>query len=263
MRSLFAPVELVNTQTIPLQQAQKISIHYIAEAVTLYSAEGDSIILKEYYNDPDPDVFAQITTAEDSITIRHGDRSAMFSTLRGFVELYLPRAFYGALNVKTVSGKIAAQGKLVLSDLVMSSTSGKIALGDVTAGAAVLSTISGGIEIDALQAIANLHSTSGSLRIGSAAGAGEFKTVSGAIEVPYHAVTGDLSLASTSGRLRLMVPGDLSFKLDASSVSGAIDSPFEGALTGGKRHVSGVVGRGSQISLHLRTVSGRIEVLPL
>lgn len=263
MRSLFAPVELVNTQAIKLNQAQKITIHYIAEAVTLYETEDDTLVLKEYFNDPDPSVLADITVAEDSINIRHGNRSAMFSTLRGFVEVYLPRAFFGALNVKTVSGKLSAAGKLVLSDLAMSSTSGKIVLGDVTAGAAVLSTISGAIEVASLQAIANIRSTSGAIHIGSAAGAGEYKTVSGSIEVPYAAVTGDISLGSTSGRLRLMVPGDLAFKLDASSVSGSIDSPFEGALTGSKRHVSGTVGRGSQVSLHLRTVSGRIEVLPL
>lgn len=262
MNTIFTPVELVNTQEIPLRQAERIAIQYISEPVALFVTDGQAVVLKEYYNVKDPAVFAQITAQENEIVIQHGERR-MFSMLRGRVEVYLPKQFYGKLNVKTISGKIDCAGRFVLSELCASSTSGRIVLGDISAGTAVLSTISGAIAVESLQAETDAHSTSGSIRIARAEGDGDFKTVSGTIEVAYHAVTGDISASSTSGRIRIAVPPLLSFALDAHSISGPISVPFSGKTSGGRHAMSGTVGDSPQTTLRLSTVSGRIEVVPI
>lgn len=265
MHSLFKTISLVNTQEIPLGKVQRISVSYISEDITLYETEGDTVILKEYFNDNDPEVFAQITADDDTISIRSGDRPLMLNFLRGYVEVYLPKSFFGVLNLKTVSGKLHATGRLVLSELAMSNTSGRIQLDGATAGNVVLSSISGSIEVGAMEALASVSTTSGSINITRAAGDGTFKSVSGSVNVNYHAVTGDITASSTSGRVRLTVPSLLSFSLDARSISGRVDVPFNGAnYSGGKHGFSGNVGTGTpQVHIQLRSISGRIEVLPL
>lgn len=263
MHSLFNSVELVNTQEIAMDEIQKISICYISESIKLYETEGDTLILKEYFNEDDPELFAKIEKEGDAILIRNGIRPVLFSFLRGYVELFIPKGYYGVLHAKTVSGKIKAEDRLVLSELTISNTSGRIELKDITAGNAVLSTVSGAIEVGDMKAVADVHSTSGAIRVASAAGSGCYHTVSGAIEVAYHAVTGDIQAGTTSGRIRLLLPWDLSFTIGASSVSGAIQTEFPGSLSGGRRTLTGRVGAAPEAHVDLKTVSGKIEVLPV
>lgn len=262
MFSLFSTPELVNTERIPIGKAQRISISYISESITVHETDGDTLVLKEYFTKDEPYLFADVQVNEEDITIRHGERPIMTGMLRGFVEVYLPKQFYGVLNVKTVSGKIAAPGRLVLSELTISNTSGRISLGDVTSGRVVLSAVSGGIDVQSLKALADVHATSGSIRVGSAAGDGVFKSVSGSVDVTYQAVTGDITASSTSGRVRLAVPSILSFQVQASSVSGSVHVGFPGAIEGGRHAVSGVVGSAPTMKIRLKTVSGRIELVP-
>lgn len=262
MFSLFSTPELVNTEQIQIGNAERISISYITESIEIHETDGDTLVLKEYFNRTEPYLFADVTSNGTDIIIRNGERPLVMNLLRGHVEIYLPRQFYGVLNVKTVSGKINAPGKLVLSELTMSNTSGKITVGDVTAGTAVLSAVSGSIEVQSLKALADVHSTSGSIRVGSAAGDGVFKSVSGSVDVNYQAVTGDITASSTSGRVRLAVPSVMSFEVNASSVSGSVHIPFPGNLTGGRHSMSGTVGVTPHVKITLRTISGRIELVP-
>lgn len=263
MRSLFNAVELVNTQSIPIDQAQMISIEYIAEAVTVYDTDDDVLVIKEYFNEKDPDIFADIAVEQDNIIIRHGSRPILFSFLRGYVEIYLPRRYFGALNIKTISGKIAVDGRLSLNELTITSTSGRIALGDVTAGTAVLSTVSGAIAVENLRAEANVRTTSGSIRIENAAGSGDYKSVSGFIHLKYHTVMGDITAASTSGKVFVMLPKDLSFSYRTSTVSGGVDVRFTQGNSGGRRATEGTIGDTPRVHVRLKTISGRIEIVPI
>lgn len=255
--SLFGNATLVNTQAIPVGRAQKLSISYISESITIRGTDGDAILLKEYFTEDDPDLYADISIADDSIVIRHGERPIP-NFLRGYIELYLPRNFFGALTVKTVSGRVDAEHRLVLEELTATSTSGRIAIGDLTAGRMVLSTVSGSIGVGSARALADVHSTSGAIQIVSAEGAGTYRTVSGSIEVAFATVTGDLVLGSTSGRIRLMLPETFSYVLEAKSVSGRIHVP--GAAPAGKRSVAVTVGDAPRARVRLSTVSGAIEV---
>lgn len=255
--SLFGNASLVNTQAVSLDHVQKLSINYISEGITIHETEGEALILKEYFNDDDPDYYADITVTGEDVVIRHGYRPIP-NLLRGYVEVYLPRSYFGVLNVKTVSGRVEAGGRLVLEELAASSTSGRIGLGDVTAGRAVLSTVSGSIGAGRLRALADVHSTSGSVQITSAEGAGVFKTVSGGIEAGFTMVTGNIVAGSTSGRVRLSLPADLSYALEAKSVSGRLQTPI--IPTANRHSVSGTVGNEARVQIRVSTVSGSIEV---
>ncbi|MCL1796702.1 MAG: hypothetical protein FWG37_07430, partial [Clostridia bacterium] len=123
MSSLFRPIELVNVQTLPLDKVETISISYIAESVTVLETDGDALILKEYYSEDDPDLFARITNEDGALIIRRGQLRRLFNAVRGYVEVFLPRQFFGVLNLKSVSGKIESGMRLVLSELNVSNTS--------------------------------------------------------------------------------------------------------------------------------------------
>lgn len=256
----FGDVKLVNMQEIPLNQMGRLSVNYVSENIYIHEASGDSLVLKEYFNQSDPEMFARVFVDEDSLTIRHGERRKLFNILSGYVELYLPKSFFGTLNVKSISGKIQADARLRLSELNLSNTSGRIELDDVIAGNAVLFTVSGGISAKGLRAYASVHSTSGAIAIQRAEGKGEFKTVSGGIDVLFDTATGDISAKSTSGRVRIGLPRDLSYYLDASSVSGSIQTPGGETLEGGKRSRVGSIGKAPRIAVRLSTISGRIEL---
>lgn len=252
-------MNLVNTQELPIQTLEQISVSYISMPITVVEAEGDTLVLKEYMNQNDPAYFADITAEEGRLSIRHGARPAL-GGLRGYVEMYLPSAYYGALCLSTVSGKIDAEGALSLQKLRVSSTSGRLSLGHITAGTAQLSTVSGKIDVQVLRAVADVHTTSGALWISAASGSGDFRTVSGRVDVTYEEVMGDIRAHTTSGRIALLLPEGLSFSVQADSVSGRIDLPVGGAYTGSARSVSGTVGGAPVARVNLSTVSGRIQV---
>ncbi len=258
--SLFGQVELVNEQTIALGEIKRIAISYISEPLTLRVVDGDSVILREYFNKNDPYVFADIQNDGETLSIRHGERMLQF-TLRGNIEVLIPRAFFGALNVKTISGRIDIPDRLALDALSVASTSGKLALANVAAGTATLSSISGSIEVGTLQAEAEAHTTSGSIGIANAVGDGDFKTVSGAIDIAYQSVTGDITLETVSGRLRLGMPPLLSYKINAQTISGGIHVPLGGSRQiGGGHSVKGTVGDAPQVTVRMKSVSGRVEI---
>jgi DUF4097 and DUF4098 domain-containing protein YvlB len=211
-------------------------------------------------NQTDEELFADISVDGDCLTIRNGERRRLFGALSSYVEIYLPKSFFGTLNVKSVSGKIQSARRLVLSELTISSTSGRIQLADTAAGTAVLYTVSGAITASSLSAYATVHSTSGSISIQRAEGKGEFKTISGAVDVYFTAVAGDIVAKSTSGRVRLGLPAAYSYYLEANSVSGGLHLPAAEGLDGGKRSKSGPVGPSPRGTVRVSTISGRIEV---
>ena len=260
VKLVFGEAKLVNTREIPMEGVERISISYISENITLREAPGDALVLNEYLSQTDPELFADVSVDGDCLTIRNGERRRLFGMLSGHVEICLPKAFYGTLNIKTVSGKVQSTQRLTLGELTVSSTSGRIRLADTVAGTAVLYTVSGAISAADLSAYATVHSTSGSISIQRAEGKGEFKTISGGIDVLFASATGDITAKSTSGRVRLGLPAAHSYYLDASTVSGGLYAPVSEEMGGGKRARSGPVGVAPQGTVRVSTISGRIEV---
>lgn len=258
----FNNMTLQNEKRILVENQQMISLNYISLDIMIYRTDEDSLILKEYFSDTDPDLHAEITVDEQNITIRHG-KQKFLSLIRGYIELFIPNKYYGTLNVLTISGDMKARCKLSLDELTISSTSGDIELDDVTAGSAVISTVSGDMDVIMLRANSNIHTTSGSIHIACAVGDGILSSISGDINVCYQTVLGDIKASNTSGRIRINVPHTHSFLLHAHSVSGGIRVGFPtDHITGSKHSLAGKVGENPRSSISLSTVSGRVELLP-
>lgn len=256
----FNNVSLQNEKRIPIENQQMISVNYVSMDVSIYRTDEDSLVLKEYFSDADPELHAEIMVDTYNITIRHG-KQKILGLIRGYIELFVPIKYFGTLNVQTVSGDIEARCKLSFDELNMSSTSGHIVLDDVTAGNVVLSAVSGDVSVGVLRANSNVHTTSGTIHVECAVGEGTFHSISGNVDVCYQTVLGDIKATNTSGRIRIAVPAEHSFLLYTHSVSGGVRVGFPtDAITGDKHSLSGKVGENPLSRISLTTVSGRIEL---
>ena len=146
----------------------------------------------------------------------------------------------GSTKAHTGSGSIRAEG--VAGTFNGESGSGSIYLEQTAPGDVVVSTGSGS---------SNLKGITGSVRASS--GSGRI-TVDGRQE-------GDWKLDTGSGSVRVSLPEDAAFELDAESNSGGIDIDHPLTVEGriSKRHITGTV-RGGGPLLRIDTGSGRIRV---
>jgi len=146
----------------------------------------------------------------------------------------------GSTKARTGSGSIRAEG--VGGAFDGKSGSGSIYLEQTEPGDVVVSTGSGS---------SNLIGVTGSIR--ASAGSGRI-TVDGRQE-------GDWRLDTGSGSVRVSLPADAAFELDAESNSGGIDIDHPLTVEGriSKKHVVGKV-RGGGPLLRINTGSGRIRV---
>jgi hypothetical protein len=146
----------------------------------------------------------------------------------------------GAVSARSGSGSITADG--IAGAFEAHSGSGRIRLTQVAPGDVVVTTGSGSSE---------LHNVVGALR--AKAGSGRI-VVDGQQEGPWNLDTG-------SGSVRVSLPEDAAFELDAESGSGGIDIGHPLTMSGkiSRRHVRGQVRGGGEL-LVIETGSGSIRV---
>ncbi len=147
---------------------------------------------------------------------------------------------------RSVSGSVEVQSAKGSRDLEISSVSGDVQVDGLEAVRANLSTVSGDVEItDAVCERANLSTVSGDVRyVGKLAPSGRYE------------------FKSHSGDVRIVIPGDTGFEIDAESFSGEIESDFPltvHSIRGERRKLSGVYGDGSAI-IEATTFSGDVTI---
>ncbi len=150
------------------------------------------------------------------------------------------------VEAKSVSGSVEVQSAKGSRDLEVSSVSGDVEVAGLEAVRASLSTVSGDVEItDAVCERANLSTVSGDVRY------------SGKL-----APSGRYEFKSHSGDVRIVIPGDTGFEIEAESFSGEIESDFPltvHSIKGERRKLSGVYGDGSAI-IEATTFSGDVTI---
>jgi len=176
-------------------------------------------------------------TGSGSISVRDIAAPVDAHTGSGSVKL---ENITGSAKARTGSGSIRAEG--VGGAFDGKSGSGSIYLEQTAPGDVVVSTGSGS---------SNLSGVAGS--VSASAGSGRI-TVDGRQE-------GDWKLDTGSGSVRVSLPADAAFDLDAESHSGGIDIDHPLTVEGriSKKHVIGTV-RGGGPRLEIETGSGRIRV---
>lgn len=180
------------------------------------------------------------------------------------LDVSVPKGYKGKLEVHSVSGSLDVAGH-PYEALTLRTTSGSMRADAVSAGRFAARTTSGSLSVASLAAgSSEISSTSGSIKLTGVSGDLSATSVSGEVEVSYTAMPGKLDVQTTSGSVRVQLPTDASFTLDARSTSGDVTCRFpmvvQDSSGGGGHHVlAGKVGSGAGL-VTVRTVSGGIRV---
>jgi DUF4097 and DUF4098 domain-containing protein YvlB len=200
---------------------------------------------------------ADIRTASGDIDVEGLGGPIALGTVSGDVRA---DELSGDLTVETTSGEVRLSD--VSGSLQVGTISGDVRLEDGQVNGAVVNTTSGEIELDGISGKIDLSTVSADITVSEGRdGRLKLETTSG--EIAYDgslASDGTNQVSSISGDVKLRLPEDSPFQLDASSVSGDISSEFD--LTGGgtgRRSLSGTANGGGP-ALTVSTTSGEIDI---
>lgn len=184
--------------------------------------------------------------------------SAKIDSISGSVDL---EKIGGAVKVNVVSGKIELRKADKGADC--KTVSGSLKLQDIV-GDAYMKTVSGSITASRIRGSVKAKVVSGKieLREVSEAKLVEGKTVSGS--VIYEGTInrdGRYSLQTHSGSIKIILPSDSGFDLEAKVFSGRIETDFDITISGkiSKRKIQGTVNKGGAV-IKLSTFSGNISL---
>jgi DUF4097 and DUF4098 domain-containing protein YvlB len=205
-----------------------VATHGIEGRQKLRTASGDVTI--------DGAGVVDVATASGEVTAG-AIRTGQIQTVSGDVKCVDP---HGELDVQTTSGDIHVDGA-----------------GDSLR----VRTVSGQIHLDRAPHGLDLESTSGGAEVGESAGHVSMRSVSGDLEVRLAEPLSEAEITSQSGTLTLDLDSRVACALRATSSSGEINfrMPVQ-ARTLSRGQVSATV-RGGTTPVHLRTVSGDINVM--
>jgi hypothetical protein len=208
--------------------------------------------------------FTIVLPAGSNVIATTGSGSQRIEAVSGSVE---SRAGSGSLTLKDVGGGLRAStgsGSITVDGvrgaLHASAGSGSIR-GTGIAGAITAKTSSGDIDIEqAGSGQVDVSSGSGTVHVRGVRGALQASTSSGGLNVEGE-LSNDWRLSASSGSIRINLPSNQAFDLDATTGSGSINVDFPVTISGSvsRRSFKGSA-RGGGPLLHVRTSSGRISI---
>lgn len=161
-------------------------------------------------------------------------------------------------------GKVAARtasGDILLGDvggkLEIKTASGDVKLSRVEADDASLVTVSGDIEIGTISGRLTLRTVSGDVEVGVATGPLTISTTSGDVEL-RSLEGGDLRLQSVSGDARVGIGRGTKIFVDATSVSGSMNSEL---AVGDELDDASETGDADVVPVYVKTVSGDVRLV--
>ncbi|MDR1747958.1 MAG: DUF4097 domain-containing protein, partial [Spirochaetaceae bacterium] len=191
--------------------------------------------------------------SSDSFTFR----DAEFNSSSG-------RLFFSSIQAQTTAFE-ASSGQIVVDGISARSSSFTASSGAVTVGTltgnAEIEVSSGSVTIGKAAGEVNIRVASGRITIGELRGAVNARTSSGVIKCSVTDLSGDITLAATSGSIALTLPRSSAFAFSARTGSGRISVPFAENLTGTAKNLTGTVGNSDKMHVNLDTSSGNIEVI--
>jgi DUF4097 and DUF4098 domain-containing protein YvlB len=163
---------------------------------------------------------------------------------------------YGKVTAKTASGDIRVGD--VDGRLAIRTASGDVELRRIESEDASLVTVSGDVEIGSVEGRLTLRTVSGDVALGAARGPVSISTTSGDVEL-RSLEAGELRVQSVSGDARVGIGRGTRIFVDASSVSGALDSELsvgdEAGIDTSESSEADVV------PVHVKTVSGDVRLV--
>jgi DUF4097 and DUF4098 domain-containing protein YvlB len=162
------------------------------------------------------------------------------------------RGRFARASISTASGDVAWSE--VGGDAQFNTVSGGLRVGPVS-GRLELNTVSGDVTLERVGGPLQAHAVSGDLTFREAADSVEAETVSGDLEVGS-VEAGRVVLGSVSGDVRVGIKRGSRLAVDATAVSGALESEIE---------LAGVVPEsgeeGPLVDLRARTISGDLRIV--
>lgn len=257
--------------------ARRLSLDASSADVTIARGAAEEIQIQAFRKGgSDSDFTVSMVTEGDLVRVSH-TATPCFLLCDRSLSYVVTLPADAQVSVQTSSGDVSAEGLGGGAD--MRTLSGDITLTGVS-GPIALTTTSGDIEVDAGSvAGANISTTSGSVEINGAADALVIQTVSGDIsvsntrsaalklattsgDIEYHGnldAEADHSISTISGDVDLVLPEGAALQVDASSVSGSLETDFPVTGTTAERSLSGTIGAGGP-RLAITTTSGDVAI---
>ncbi len=164
-------------------------------------------------------------------------------------------------DIESTSGKVEMD--VIVGNSFIKTVSGSVDVKEIT-GDLVCETLSGDVKVNSLNGEVNAESISGELDIRSKyLKQSNYKSTSGNIKVTAEGIedSGKYSFESVSGKIKIELPENAEFTLDAKSTSGNINNSFmiDKYEENSKKHIRGSIGSG-KTSITVSTISGNIEI---
>ena len=248
----------------------------------------------------DPDITVEVKDGELKVMQEKTNFFYLFSWnfTQRLVEIEIPESYAGELSVLNSSGNLTIDGdytfasyysnvtsgdinidRMSTADFVLSSTSGNIKIGtlktdkfdirvtsgdtnvDELTGDGTLKTTSGNVVILILNGRADLTTSSGNSTVREWKGSGSMHCASGNLEVFISESTGDMTIGTTSGNIKVSLSEKAAYQIEASVVSGDINSDIPLTFTGNnKNDAHGDFGTDPANSLTVKATSGNIRI---
>jgi hypothetical protein len=159
----------------------------------------------------------------------------------------------GEVSVRTASGDVRLDESR--GELQVKTASGDITVRAVTAASSLV-TVSGDVGVDRVDASLTARAVSGDVAVGVLAGPLALSTTSGDVDLRT-VVAGDVRVQTVSGDVRVGIAGGTRTWIDATSVSGRLESEL-----GLEDHEPDAVDEGAAVvPLRVKTVSGDVAVV--
>jgi Putative adhesin len=179
-----------------------------------------------------------------------GERRRFFTFMRGADVGIRVRCPHGTrLRVSVVSADVRAHGRYGSSEI--RTVSGDLLLGEFD-GEVGARSVSGDLAVERVAGPARLESVSGDVRLDTAGSSVRAKTVSGDLNL-NSVREGEVDVQTISGDARIAVERGSQLHIDASSLSGDLDSDLEVTDVPGE-------GEGPRLEIRGKSVSGDFRV---
>ncbi len=292
--------ELVRSESYSLSEIQTIEIQCYQEDVFFVQSDTEELILNQYRsNRADDGEFGNVVTEGDTLIIK-GKPSPIPNSKKYYrrEEICIPSSYSGKLNVMIESGNLCSEVELNVEELIINGENGDITLQAVKAnrvevttksglvmaervdakrvfrsasgyikisageGDSYVHSISGGITLINTSGILNVNTESGGLLISSLNGGGEITTNTGRIDYTLHKAIEALSVHSNSGDISVQLKEDADCRVEVESEHGRIDTFFEKQYIKSEKGimVTGMVGANPSHGLQISSTSGDINV---
>jgi len=177
------------------------------------------------------------------------------------LEITLPKSYSNKLSLESSSGNMSLNN-VSLSDLTCALSSGNLSIKDLTITNLKCTSSSGTLNGTAINTVDSIFSSSsGNILLKKFTGNIETTTSSGDTKIGYEKFNNTLNAHTSSGNVRLTLPKNSEFNLDALSNSGNINCSFPLDIKNSykKKTLQGTV-KNDTNKIYLRTSSGNINI---